>query len=52
MCLLSSLDEIDVCAELLADDVWEAKDDKTGFLSVRVEIFDRLCLKNDQCLCP
>ena len=31
--------------ELLADDVWAAEDDKTGFLSVVVDIFDRLYLK-------
>ena len=42
---LSSRDEIDVRAELLADDVREAEDDKTGFLSVGVDSFDRLFLK-------
>ena len=30
--------------ELIADDVWEAEDDKTCFLSVGVDSFDRLCL--------
>ena len=44
MCLLSCLDEIDVSVELLADDVWEADDDKPGFLSVVVNIFDRIFL--------
>ena len=38
------LDEIGVCVELLADDVWEAEDDKTGFLSVGVDSFDQLFL--------
>ena len=42
MCLLSSLDEIYVHVELLADDVWEAEDDKTRFLCVGVDSFDRL----------
>ena len=40
MCLLSSLDEIYVCVELLADDVREAEDDKIGFLSVGVDRSD------------
>ena len=31
MCLLSSLDAIDFCKELIADDVWEAEDHKTVF---------------------
>ena len=42
ICFLSSIYEIDVRVELLVDDVWEAEDDKTGFLSVGVDIFDRL----------
>ena len=42
MSLLSSWDEMDVCVELLADDVWAAEDDKIGFLSVRVDILDQL----------
>ena len=46
MSLLSSLDEIYVCVELLADNVWEAEDDKTGFSSVGVNSFDQLFLKN------
>ena len=44
MCLLSSLDDIYVYVELLADDVWEAEDDKTGFFSVGVDNFDQLFL--------
>ena len=36
---------MDVCVELLADDVWAAKDDKIDFLSVGVDIFDQLYLK-------
>ena len=39
---LSSWDEMDVHVELLADDVWSAEDDNTGFLSVEVDIFDQL----------
>ena len=42
--LLSRWDDMDVGIELLADDVWAAEDDKTGFLSVGVDIFDRLYL--------
>ena len=44
MCLLSSLDEIGVRVELLAGDVWESEDDKTGFLIVGVYSFNQLCL--------
>ena len=44
MSLLSRWDDIDVGIELLSDDVWAAEDDKTGFLSVGVDIFDRLYL--------
>ena len=36
---------MDVCVKLLADDVWEAEDYITGFLSVGVDSFDRLYLK-------
>ena len=36
---------MDVCVELLVDDLWPAEDDKTGFLSVGVDIFDQLYLK-------
>ena len=45
MYLLSSWDEMDVRVELLADDVWSAEDDKTGFLSIGVDIFDQLFLQ-------
>ena len=44
MCLLSSLDKIDVCVELLADYVWEAEDDKTGFFSVGVDNSESIIL--------
>ena len=40
MLLLSSRGKINVFVELLAYDVWEAEDDKTGFLSVGVDNFD------------
>ena len=52
MYLLSSWDEIDVPVELLAYNVWAAEDDKTGFLSVGVDIFDRLYLKEQPILLP
>ena len=52
MSLLLSLDEIYVRVELLADGVWGAEYDKTGFLSVGVNIFNRLFLKNNQFPCP
>ena len=42
MSLLSSWDDMDVGIKLLADDVWTAEDDKIGFLSVGVNIFDSL----------
>ena len=44
MCLLLSLDNIDVLVELLADDVWETEDDKTVFFIVGVHNFDQLFL--------
>ena len=44
MCLLSSLYKINICVESLAYYVWEADDDKLGFLSVVVNSFDRLFL--------
>ena len=44
MCLSSSIYEIDVRVELLADDLSEADDDKPCFLSVRVDSFDQLLL--------
>ena len=45
MSLLSSWDEMDVPVELLAYNVWAAEDDKTGFLSVGLDISDQLYLK-------
>ena len=45
MSLLSSWDEMDVRVKLLADDVWSAEDNKTVFLSVEVDSFDPLYLK-------
>ena len=47
MSLLSSWDEMDVCVELIADNLWAAEDDKTGFLSVGVDSFDWLFWNND-----
>ena len=44
MCLLSSLDKIDVRVEWISDDVCEANGYKPGFLSVGVDSFDRLFL--------
>ena len=52
MSLLPTWDKMDVRVELIADDVWATEDDKTGFLSVEVDGFDRLFLKNDQFPCP
>ena len=52
VCLLSSLDYIDVRLKLPANDAWEAEDDKTGFFSIGVDNFDQLFLKNDQFPCP
>ena len=43
---------MDVCVVLLADDVWSAEDDKTGFLSVGVDIFDQLYLKEQPISLP
>ena len=36
---------MNVCVELLADDLWAAEYDKTGLLSVVVYTFDQLYLK-------
>ena len=36
---------MDALVELLADDIWKDEDDKTGFLSDRVDSFDLLYLK-------
>ena len=38
---------MDIRVELIADDVWVAEDDKKSFLSVKVDSFDQLFLKND-----
>ena len=45
MYLLSSWEEIYVRVKLLEYDVWEAEDDKTGFLSAGGDIFDQIFLK-------
>ena len=45
MCLLSSLDEIDSLVELLAYDVWDNEDDKSGFLDLWVDSFDQLLFR-------
>ena len=45
MCLLSSLEEIYFCVQLLADYVWESEEDKTGFLSVGADSFYLLCVQ-------
>ena len=45
MSLLSSWDEKDVRVKLTEDYVWAAEDDKTGFLSVGVDSFNRWYLK-------
>ena len=42
MSLLSRWDDMDGGIELLADVVWADEDDKTGSLSVGVDIFDWL----------
>ena len=33
---------MDVCVELLADDLWADEDDKTGFLNVGMDIFESI----------
>ena len=43
--LFSSWYDIIVCVELVVYDVWCAEDDNTDFLSVGVDIFDQLYLK-------
>ena len=42
---ISSWDDKIVRVKLVVYDVWFAEDYRTGFLSVRVDIFDRLYLK-------
>ena len=44
MSVLSSWYEMNVRVELLADNVWSAEDDRTGFLSIGVDISDQLYL--------
>ena len=41
-----------VCVKLLADDVWSAEEYKTGFLSIGVDIFDQLYLKEQPISLP
>ena len=43
---------MDVHVKLLEDDVQEYEDNKTSLLSVGVDSFDGLYLKNDQFTCP
>ena len=50
--LLSSWDDMDVCVESLLYNIWTAKDDKTGFMSVGVDIFDPLYLKEQPISLP
>ena len=45
MSALSSWYEMKVHVKLIADDVWAAEEDKTGFLSIGVDIFYQLYLK-------
>ena len=52
MSLLSGIDEIYVCVESLADDIWEAEDDKTGFFSVGVDSFESVIFENEQFCSP
>ena len=51
MSLLSIWDEMDVRVKLLVDDVLAAEDDKKCLLSVEVDSFDQLFLKNNQFPC-
>ena len=43
---------MNVRVKLLADDVWAAEEDKTGFLSVVVDIYDWLYLKEQPIYFP
>ena len=45
MCLLSSIYDIDVRVELLADDLREDEYDKTGFFGVGVDSFKSIILE-------
>ena len=44
MYLLSRWDDMGCGIELISDDSWAAEDDRTGLLSVGVDISDRLYL--------
>ena len=50
--LLSRWYEMNACVKLLSDNVWAAVEDKTGFLSVGVDIFDRFYLKEQPISLP
>ena len=52
MSLLSSWDDTDVHVKLLAADVWAAEDDIIESLSVGVDIFDQLYLKEQPISLP
>ena len=43
---------MNACVELLADDVWAAEDDKTGFLSFGVDSSDQLYLEKRPIFLP
>ena len=43
--LLPSWDDMDICVKLPADDAWSDEDDKTGLLSIGVDISNQLYLK-------
>ena len=49
---MSSKDKIDVRAELIVDDVWEAEYDKTGFLSDLVDSSYQLFFKKQPITFP
>ena len=49
---LSSWDEMDISVKLLLYNVWAAEDYKTGSLSVGVDIFDWLYLKEQPISLP
>ena len=43
---------MNVSVKLLADDVWAAEENKTGFLSVGVDIIDRLYFREQPIYLP
>ena len=49
---LSSWDKMDIHVKLLADDVWAAEDDKTGFLSVGVDSFESIIFEKQPISLP